>query len=102
MPDEPPQITFLQAIDRVLAGGMGSPFLAKEIDGYYVRHARGDQEPRPVWIVELRGLPPYPLKGGGPGFDSEEVSPRYRNHMRNVVDARTGQVLFANNLPQAR
>ena len=99
LPDEAPQLTFLQAVDRVLAEGIGSPFQAKEIDGYYVMHARGSEEPRPVWIVELRGLPPYAVKSA-PDVDSEAVPRWQRNHMRNVVDARTGRVLFANNLPQ--
>lgn len=101
LPEEAPQLTFLQAVDRVLAEGIGSPFQAKEIDGYYVQHARGGEEPHPVWIIELRGLPPYSVKGP-PGFDSEAVPRWQRNHMRNVVDARTGRVLFANNLPQPR
>ncbi len=35
-PDAEPKITFLKALESVQKGGMGSPFLAKEIDGAYV------------------------------------------------------------------
>jgi len=96
LPDEEPKIGFLDALDIVLSDGIGSPFLAKEIYASYVMHSRMDSEPRPVWIVTLRGLPPMPARG--PYGDSIPVW--QRNHMRNIIDAMTGESLFATNSPQ--
>lgn len=95
-PEEPPQISFLEALDAVLSGGIGSPFEAKEIIGVYVLESKMGSEPRPVWAITLRGIPP--LQGHGPGADTVPVW--QRNHIRNVVDARTGKCLFATNVPQ--
>ena len=99
LPAARPGITFLQAVDRVLGEGIGSPLMAPEIDGLYVEHARQNEAPTRAWVIELRGLPPFPIKGPR-GADSNLVPAWQRNHMRNVVDAQTGQVLFANNTPQ--
>ncbi len=54
-----------------------------------------DSAPRAVWAITLRGLPPIPAHG----FGAESVPVWQRNHMRNVVDAVTGQFLFATNIP---
>jgi hypothetical protein len=91
-----PGINFLTALDRILADGMGSPFRAKQIHAVYVMHSRRGSPRQPVWAVTLRGLPPLEARGaGGAG-----VPVWQRNHMRNVVDAITGKVLFATNTPQ--
>jgi hypothetical protein len=95
-PDEDPRVDFLAALERILGHGMGSPFLAKEIHGAYVLHSRMGAKPRPVWAITLRGLPPFAAHGPDP----KSVPVWQRNHMRNVVDAVTGQVLFATNQPQ--
>lgn len=96
-----PNISFLDALDAVLSNGIGSPFLAKEIDAVYVWHSQMGSEPRRVWIITLRGLPPRPIIGPAGGIPEQHMPPVWqRNHIRNVVDANTGEVLFANNLPQ--
>jgi hypothetical protein len=95
-PEVEPKLTFLDALDAVLSKGGGSPFLARAIDGLYVMHSRLGSAPRPVWIVTLWGLPPMAV--GGPGGDAVPVW--QRDHMRNVLDAMTGQVLFATTVPQ--
>jgi hypothetical protein len=50
----------------------------------------------PAWVVTLRGLPPLEAHGAG----GAAVPIWQRNHMRNVVDAIMGRVLFATNTPQ--
>ncbi|NIP25051.1 MAG: hypothetical protein GWN67_14770 [Phycisphaerae bacterium] len=103
-PAEPPKINFLDALDAVLSKGIGSPFLAKEFYGLYVMESRGSAQPRPVWAITLRGIPPRPLKAIPTAFrhlpDDELVPVWVRNHIRNVVDDVTGQVLFATSCPQ--
>lgn len=109
-PANPPQVSFLDALSAVATkGGVGNPFLAKEIYAVYVMESRrpGTRwgwNPRPVWAITLRGLPYIPLKGRGPSprdVPDEELVPMWQsNHMRNVVDAITGNVLFATTIPQ--
>jgi hypothetical protein len=95
-PESGPLHTFLGALDIVLAQGIGSPFLAKEISGVYVMESRAGEPFRPAWVISMRGLPPLPNRG-----PQGVVVPEWqRNHMRNVVDDISGKVLFATNGPQ--
>lgn len=96
IPDVDPKIAFMDALDIVLAKGIGSPFLAREICGVYVIHSKMGSQPRPVWVITLRGLPPMPLRGSS----RDSVPVWQRNHMRNVVDALTGEFLLATSVPQ--
>jgi hypothetical protein len=96
LPADDPKIVFLDALNVVLTKGSGSPFLAKVIEGVYVMDSSRGSPARPVWAITLRGLPPF--SAHGPGADSVPVW--QRNHMRNVLDAMTGQLLFATNTPQ--
>lgn len=91
-----PEISFVDALDIVLTRGIGSPFVAKEIDGLYLMHSERGGEPKAVWIITLRGIPPRIAKG--PGGDTVPVW--QRNHIRNVIDAMSGECLFATNTPQ--
>jgi hypothetical protein len=95
-PEEAPKVTFLGALQRILDQGVSNPLAAKEIHGAYVLEARMGAQPRAVWAITLRGLPPLPAHGPG----GKAVPVWQRNHVRNVVDATTGQVLFATNSPQ--
>lgn len=97
LPPDEPQINFLDALDIVLSKGIGSPFLAKEIYGVCVTHSRMESAPRSVWAITLRGLPPIPARGRY----GDTIPVWQRNHMRNVLDATTGEFLFATNSPQA-
>jgi len=96
LPKDDPKIRFLDALDAILSKGSGSPFMAKAIEGVYVMESRMGSSPRAVWVITLRGLPPF--SAHGPHADSVPIW--QRNHMRNVVDAQTGDWLFATNSPQ--
>jgi hypothetical protein len=96
LPEEDPRLTFLDALEVVLNKGIGSPFKAKEIYANYVWHSRGGSPRRAVWVITLRGLPPLPARGA----HGDEVPVWQRNHMRNVVDDKTAENLFATNSPQ--
>ncbi len=96
LPPEGPRLTFLAALDVVLSKGVGSPFLAKEIYGSYVIHSRSGGLKCAVWVITLNGLPAIPVDG--PYGDTVPVW--QRNHMRNVIDDKTGVNLFATNSPQ--
>lgn len=99
LPDEEPAISFLDALDRILSGGLGSPFNAKAVHGFYVLHTKLGSVVRPVWSITLRGIPP--LEASVPrGVDSATIPMWQLNHARNVVDAVTGQVLYATSVPQ--
>ncbi len=102
-PKEPPKISFLDAIDAVV---YGNPFLAKEIYGFYTWQSDMGKEPRRVWVIILRGLPPYeisPPPSVGFGDNKQyKVFPTpvwQRNHTRNVIDADTGKCLFSTDYP---
>lgn len=95
LPGSPPAISLTAALQRIREGGIGTPHLAWEISAQYVLHSRRGGPGRAVWAVTLRGIPPIPAKGGG----KTEVPVWQRNFIRNVVDAETGEVLFATNVP---
>ena len=85
-----PRTTFVEALKACKF----YPTLAKEIVAYYVLHEYQGAEPKPVWIIHLKGLPPFPDSRLG-------TSPEYmRNHRRWVIDAETGKAMFSNNRPQ--
>lgn len=94
-PDMPPKVSFVEALRSVL----NDPFSAHEIHALYVMHSRRGDTPRPVWIIDLRGLDPAPMTMGGPGRTAV-VPVEERNHRRNGVDAMTGAHLFTTTLPQ--
>lgn len=91
-PDGNPSVTFLDALDAVIRGH-GNPFAAAQIIGQYVEWSRMDQDPRPVWAITLRGIPPFAAAYPG-------VSIHARNHLRHIVDAETGEWLCASTTPQ--
>lgn len=91
LPKTPEPVTFWAALDRVYRSGIPRPIIAKEIDGYCVMYSRFAEEPHPVWIIRLRGIPAAPVRG--------DVPPWQITALRNVVDAKTGKWLFASNKP---
>jgi len=98
-PAEAPKITFLGALD-VIVSSAPSPFVAKEIYAVYVVQSRRGLRPRPVWAITLRGIPGI-IPTGPPGLKKEHWSPVWqRNHIRVVVDASKGKMLFATSVPQ--
>jgi hypothetical protein len=103
-PADDPKFTFMEALDAVRAKGVGYPPLAQEIDGFYVMDSRLDRPAQPVWVINLRGLPPspalsIPASPGGKVTEYKDPPIWQNNHLRNVVDAVTGAWLFGTNSP---
>lgn len=96
LPIEPPRVSLLTALDRICAGGIGNPLLARKISAVYVIESKGNSAGRPVWAITLRGIPPRKAHG----FNADSVPEWQRDHIRNVVNAVSGQVLFATTVPQ--
>jgi hypothetical protein len=96
-PAEPPNISFLEALDAI----GGHPLSAKEIYALYVMESDMNSQPRPVWAITLRGIPPLHTITVPPGVSQDKLPPIWqRNHFRYVVNAVTGKVLFATTTPQ--
>jgi hypothetical protein len=92
-PMDDPAITFMQALEVTRHGGIGHPLIAHEIDGFYVMHSRLSSKPKPVWIINLRGLPPNSFNG--------DPYPAWQcNFARGVVDAMSGEWMFGCNCPR--
>lgn len=96
-PDTPPVLSFLEALKSLVY----DPFSANEIHALYIMHSQGGGTPRPVWIIELRGIDPAPRTMGGPERNAS-VSIEKRNHRRTCIDAVTGVHIFTSTLPQMR
>ena len=68
-----------------------------QIHACYVLESTVQYSARPVWVVHLRGFPAFT----GSGLSSQSRVPEHaRNHLRNVVDAKTGEWLGADTTPQ--
>ena len=89
-PDADPKVDFLAALQDILQVGK-----SREMHAAYVMQRRLESKARPVWAITLRGLPPFAAHGPNP----KGVAAEQRTSMRNVVDAATGKVLFATNVP---
>lgn len=89
-PGESPKVGVLEAIGEAT----GDPYTAEQIVCTYVMHSHLDKDPRPVWIVHMYGVW-TPLSTRHP-----ELPRHCRDHYRSVVDAVTGEFIFAGNLPQ--
>lgn len=88
----PPPIHLSKALEGVVRGG-GNPLVAKQIKAQYVMWSRGDAEPKAVWAITLRGVPPFPAAFPGVPEDA-------RNHRRYIIDGETGEWLCASSVPQ--
>jgi hypothetical protein len=91
-PNEPSKISFIDAIAAVI---IGNPFEAKEIDALYTWYSTVGKEPRRVWVITLRGLPPTDVHN--PTSFKNFVQPPVwqRNHTRNIIDADTGNCSYS-------
>ncbi len=93
-PETEPLISFLEALDVVLKdGGLGNPLVAKQILAHYVVRSAMGREPKAVWAITLRGIPPFRAAYPGVPVDA-------RNHARHIVDAKTGKWICAGTSPQ--
>jgi len=95
-PEKVPTINFHDALKNVYSGFGGNPLGASEIEAIYVMRSCMGKEPKAVWEITLRGIPP--ILGFGGDEDSASVS--QRNHLRHTVDAKTGKLLTATTSPQ--
>jgi len=94
-PPDPPKVGLCEAIK---AAEICVPSLAKELVAYYIMHSYQGEEPKPVWSITCRGIPPVQPIGRAIKVDSNSLY--LSNRMRCVVDATTGKWLFATNKPQ--
>lgn len=88
-----PPVDFVRALDVVYKDGVGDPLVAKQIVAHCIMRSAMEQKPRAVWAITLRGI--APLKAAYPGVPIDA-----RNHIRNIVDAKTGKWLSAGTSPQ--
>lgn len=87
-----PAITFYEALAGLIQSGH-NPLQATQLVGQHVLWSRLDWEPKPVWAVTLNGIPPF--EAAYPGVPVEA-----RNHMRYIVDSKTGKELCGTTTPQ--
>ncbi len=92
-PEEPPGVSFVEALHAVQKHGVGDPVKARQILAHYVLQSKMDRDPVPVWAITLWGIPPIPLSDPSAPLSA-------RNHVRNIVDARTGNWISAGTSPQ--
>jgi hypothetical protein len=91
---EEPTINLAQAIDAIEAKSMGGSATAKKIIAHFVGWEYGAKPRyREVRSIDLRGMEPFPASQ--PGVREEDI-----NHLRHIVDARTGEWLMASSVPQ--
>lgn len=94
LPSEPPQISVAELLNKAHEQGFAALDQAREIRIKRVLQSREavGEPARAVWIVNVRGIPPYPGRGPGAVVSAED-----RSHLRLVYDE-TGTLLFADNL----
>lgn len=90
-PDEPPPISFLEAVDIIQEQG-ANPLVAKQITGSWVLWSKMGSEPKPVWAITLRGIPSI--------SPHRDVHIDLVNHMRWIVDPVQKKWLMASTTPQ--
>jgi hypothetical protein len=97
IPSVPPRVPLLKAL--VSEDVMHWSTDVKQIHACYITETCMSHENRPVWAIQLRGFTPF-VPPVPPGADSEKIPVDSRNHIRNVVDAATGEWLGAGTVPQ--
>jgi len=85
-------VTFVEAL-RTMFRETDDPSIAKQIKGQCVMWSTRDSDPRPVWVITLRGVP-YSIPCRIPGLPVSVC-----DHMRYVIDAVSGKWIGAANLP---
>ena len=98
-PTRAPKVTLAKALNTAL----GNAANAKELTAYYVLHTwAGAYKDRPVWIIQLRGIPVIPPLGIPFGAPEDAVPRKFLDHTRTIVDAMTGELIIADHIPQPR
>lgn len=96
LPGEAPSTTLFRALGASL---LWSPAV-KQISASYVMESSRRHQDRPVWVIQLRGFPaavPFSTFARNAGI---QIPDDARNHLRNVIDAKTGNWLYADTIPQ--
>ena len=82
------------SMGKALLGCPRDPFTARQISVQYILLGEFWNSPRLVWVITLRGIPPLtPIGRGG------SIPVYMRNQVRQVVNAKTGHVIFISNAP---
>jgi hypothetical protein len=91
LPTNPPAINYCEALNKCKF----YPVLSRKIVASYVLHSDcRSSEPKPVWVIHMRGLP---------ALSSNPMVPEYTaTNRRTVINAMTGEVLFFTNQPYPR
>ena len=95
-PKKVPTVNFHDALKSVYNGFGGNPLEASEIEAVYVMQSHLRKEARAVWAITLYGISPFSTFGG----DDDSVPVSQRNHLRSIVDAKTGKLLSSTTVPQ--
>lgn len=98
LPDQPPGTSMLKALasDDTMFWSKD----VKQIYAVYVKASTIKYMDKPVWVIELRGFPPF-VPPVPPGADPAAIPENARNHIRNVIDAQNGEWLGAGTAPQS-
>jgi len=94
IPDVPPPISFMEAVDILYRAGF-NPFSAKQLIGHWVVWSCLGSDPKPMWVVTLRGLPPPAI----PRYDPD-IALYYQDHLRIVIDPVEKMWVRGSNSPQ--
>ena len=81
-PADPPSMTFVDALNKKIAGSI---LRAKLIVAQYLLYSRDNASWKPAWVIHLHGIPAYARD--------------YVTQMRTVIDAQTGKSITAANVP---
>lgn len=93
LPEKAPTVTFRQALQNCDFWSKD----VKQVIAYSVQETEVQYQDRLVWNIQLRGFSPFfasPPRGGS------QPPEHARNHIRNVIDASTGEWLGADTVPQ--
>lgn len=93
LPDIPPELSFEEVLQRAYESGVADITNARQIIGHYVvNFQKGLRPSQRLWILHLRGMPPYPAKGISTASEIE------RSHLRLLFDMQ-GNFILGDNQP---
>jgi len=98
LPGEAPRVSMLVALANEKTM-IWSPDV-KQIHAYYVLYAEPRYANRAVWVIHLWGFPPLELPGPKGAVTQNATIGERIGHLRNAIDARTGEWLHADNTPR--
>lgn len=97
LPTEAPAVSLFEAlVDEDVVFWSSD---VKQIRAHYVKETSPNHAGRPVWVIQLSGFEPFKVSPPR-GVRRDAVPANARNHIRNVIDARTGEWLGADTIPQ--